>query len=123
MKYLVEHILSELWNPGFLSSVMLILITALATWFFTRRKTRSEIDSNNLKSALDALTIWETTVAKLQKDVEDLMLQNEMAQLERTKCKEAADQLKAQVEDLTKEIKQLKNENGRLRKALEKRAL
>lgn len=83
----------EILNTGITA-----LITAVITWFFTRRKQNAEIESNEIDNVEKAIKIWRDMSEGLKHQI---------------------DNLKKEISNLETLVNDLKKENSNLREELE----
>lgn len=85
--------------PAILENVIIVVVTAGTTWFFSRKKQNAEVQTNELDNVEKAITIWRELATDLGAKV---------------------DELSKRCENLSDEIDLLRKENKSLKAELKK---
>ena len=77
--------------------VITTISSGWVSWFFTRKKYNSEVDSNYINNLQAALKTYDVIIASNKEQIEDLVVKNE-------KLREEVEELRKQVLSLTMNI-------------------
>lgn len=102
------------WLPELLSAFG----AGFVTWFFSRKKQRAEVETNELNNVEQAIKIWRDMSQNLEAEVTEL--RSEVVSLRKSEAQLIlkVQKLVAELEDTNKNFKKALKENEELKKKL-----